>query len=164
MPNGVFPVPRFQPRQSPGPGLSLRLRTLWQRDRLDYQLARGVDPAESDQLELRAQQLLRSRTDLATAIEGVVERAHRPARFSVEVPLRRAEVRAGRDDLLALARRLRSSAPIDVDGVAMTSNLLTDASSPLYLDGGISLRHAVRSARLALDPKGVSARELAIAA
>jgi hypothetical protein len=94
----------------------------------------------------------------------VLDRAQTPITFTVEVPLRRAEVRACADDLLALARRLRDGAPIDVHGAAQAWILLTDSSSPLYLDAGVSLRHAVRSARLALDPLAAPAQSLATAA
>ena len=164
MPNGVFPVPRFQPRQTDRPTLSQRLRTLWHRTELDHQLAQGVDPATSEELELRAEQLLSRRSELAAHVDEVIDRAHRPIAFTVEVPLRRAEVRACADDLLALAGRLRDGAPIDVQGAAQAWVLLTDGSSPLYLDGGVSLRHAVRSARLALDPVGTPVHSLAAAA
>jgi hypothetical protein len=164
MPNGVFPVPRFHPRQTDRPTLSQRLRTLWHRTALDHRLAQGVDPATSDELELRAEQLLSRRSELAAHVDEVLDRASRPIAFTVEVPLRRAEVRACTDDLLALAHRLRDGAPIDVPGAAQTWILLTDGSSPLYLDAGVSLRHAVRSARLALDPIGTPVPSLATAA
>lgn len=164
MPNGVFPVPQFHTRPTDRPTLAQRLRTLWHRTDLDHQLAQGVDPATSDELELRAKQLLSRRSELAAYVDEVLDRAHRPIAFTVEVPLRRAEVRAGAEDLLALGRRLRDGAPIDVHGVAQTWILLTDASSPLYLDAGVSLRHAVRSARLALDPIAAPAHDLASAA
>jgi len=164
MPNGVFPVPRFDPRQTDRPTLAQRLRTLWHRTELDHQLAQGVHPATSDELELRAQQLLKRRSELAAHVDEVLDRASRPIAFTVEVPLRRAEVRACADDLLALGRRLRDGAPIDAQGTAQAWLLLTDASSPLYLDGGVSLRHAVRSARLALDPIGAPVHSLATAA
>ena len=158
MPNGVFPVPAFRdvprrsPRRSADASLALRLRTLWHRDRLDNQLARGVDPTSSQSLELRADQLLGKRQELAAAVDEAIIRAKRPYTFSVEVPLRRREVDACADDLRALSRRLRDRTPIDVHGAAMTWSLLTDGASPLYHDSGVTLRYAVRSARLALDP------------
>jgi hypothetical protein len=164
MPNGVFPVPQFHARHFDRPTLSQRVRTLWHRTTLDHQLAQGVDPATSDELELRAEQLLSRRSELAAYVDEVLDRAQRPITFTVEVPLRRAEVRACADDLLALARRLRDGAPIDVHGAAQAWILLTDSSSPLYLDAGVSLRHAVRSARLALDPLAAPAQSLATAA
>jgi len=158
MPNGVFPVPAFRdvprrsPHQSVDASLALRLRTLWHRDRLDDQLARGVSPTSSQLLELRADQLLGKREELAAAVEEAITRAKRPFSFSVEVHVRRHEVDACAGDLRALARRLRDGTPIDVHGVAMTRNLLTDGASPLYHDSGVTLQYAVRSARLALDP------------
>jgi hypothetical protein len=45
--------------------------------------------------------------------------------------------------------------PVDVQGLAMTSILLSDGASPLY-NGEWPLAHPVRSARLALDPVGVT--------
>jgi hypothetical protein len=171
MPNGVFPVPTFRdvrrrsPRRSADASLALRLRTLWHRDRLDDQLARGVDPTSSQLLELRADQLLAKREELADTVDDVVIRAKRPFAFSVEVHVRRHEVDACADDLHALARRLRDGEAIDVHGVAMTWTLLTDGASPLYHDSGVALRYAVRSARLALDPMLTSTvEELASAA
>ena len=164
MPNGVFPVPQFHPHPGRAPSLSLKLRTRWNRCELDHQLARGVDPASGEQLELRAQQLLNSRSKLAAHIEEVVDRAWRPIQFTVEVPLRRAEVRSCTEDLFALAGRLCSTEPIDVQGAAISYNLLTECSSPLYVENGVSLRHEVRSARLALDPLPAPAAELEAAA
>ena len=42
--------------------------------------------------------------------------------------------------------------------------LLTDGSGPLYLGGDRTLRHAVRVARLALDPLGTTAHQEDLAA
>jgi hypothetical protein len=56
-------------------------------------------------------------------------------------------------EILALAGRLRED-PVDVRGVAMAWVLVHDGASALYFDRGPSLRYAVRSARLALDPIG----------
>ena len=48
MPNGIYPVPQFHSQPSPDSGarptLSLRIRTRWERDRLDDELASGADP------------------------------------------------------------------------------------------------------------------------
>ena len=95
----------------------------------------------------------------------MLDNARTPSvRFTAEAPLRRAEVRACAGDLVALVARLRDGRPVDVQGVAMTSRLLSDGASPLYTAQGQSLRHALRAARLALDPVGVTATELAAAA
>jgi hypothetical protein len=161
MPNGVFPVPtfRFEAReQTASPWL--RLRVLTHRDSLDHELARGVDPNGSAALALRAEQLIRDRERLALRVEAVLETAATRPVFSAAAPVRRAQVLVCADDLTALARRLRDDLPVDVEGVAMTSVLLTHGTSPLYA-GDRSLAHAVRTARLALDPIGES---LALAA
>jgi hypothetical protein len=162
MPNGVYPVPKFRFEDNGRTSsLWLRLLVLTHRDQLDHELARGVDPASSSALGLRAQQLIRKRAWLAVRVEAVLEAARHPAPvFTAAVPVRRAQVLVCGDDLLALARRLSDGLPIDVQGVAMTSVLLGDGAGPLYW-GDHSLAHAVRSARLALDPIGES---LAIAA
>ena len=149
MPNGVYPVPK---RLSLGLWLRVRVNRL----PLDDRLAHGAGPTSSDALALRADQLMRERLELAGMIERALESARRPApAFSAQAPLRREEIRDCADDLLALAHRLREAVPTDVRGVALASCLLTDGASPLYLERAGSLRYAVRSARLALDPVGV---------
>jgi hypothetical protein len=162
MPNGVYPVPKFRfqdNRRTASPWL--RLRVLTHRDRLDNELARGIDPVSSGALALRAEQPIHSRARLAVRVEAVLEAAATAAPpFTAQVPVRRAEVLVCADDLIALARRLSDDRPVDVQGVAMTSVLLSDGASPLY-GGARSLAHAVRAARLALDPIGES---LAVAA
>jgi hypothetical protein len=54
MPNGIFPVPPFDSHFShtaaTRPGLAVRIRTWFRRNRLDEELARGVDPATSVEL------------------------------------------------------------------------------------------------------------------
>ena len=70
MPNGVFPVPRFHPRQNDRPTLSQRLRTLWHRTELDHQLAQGVDPATSDELRVSLDNLHGSNQSALRPFEG----------------------------------------------------------------------------------------------
>ena len=165
MPNGVYPVPKFRfhdNRRTDSELASpwLRLLVLTHRDGLDRELAQGVDPISSSALELRAEQLVRRRARLAVRVEAVLEAAGRRPVFTAAAPVRRAQVLVCSDDLLALARRLSDDRPVDVQGVAMASVLLSDGASPLYA-GDRSLAHAVRAARLALDPIGES---LAVAA
>jgi hypothetical protein len=63
------------------------------------------------------------------------------------------EIRACAGDLDALIARLRDQDTVDAQGVAMTERLLANGASPLYYRGStLTLRHAVRSARLALEP------------
>jgi hypothetical protein len=169
MPNGVYPVPRFRFQDNRATAAEpaspwLRLQVLTRRDGLDHALAEGVDPVSSKALAVRADQLARTRTRLAARVERVLADARRPAPpFTAVAPVRRSEVRDCADDLVALARRLSDGRPIDVQGVAMTSRLLGDGASPLYA-GDRPLRHAVRSARLALDPVAVPAVDLSAAA
>jgi hypothetical protein len=133
---------------------ALKLRTWWRRDELDEQLVHGADPESDAGLSRRAAQL-RSRSTriaLAAALENAVREAHKTWSASARLPLARAEVRANADDLIALARRLRADEPIAVHGAAMAARIVFNGNSPLYGEAPISLRHAVRAARLALDP------------
>jgi hypothetical protein len=170
MPQGIAPVSLLEtgsdvdvappPRGSARARLSTRLH----RGALDDKIAQGVETAGDERLTLRAAQLA-SRTQrdrLATALERTLRAATRPAdslsasagrRLSTRVPLRVREIRDCADDIDALARRLRDGNAIDAQGVALTLRLLTDGASPLYYrHSQVTLRHAVRSARLALEP------------
>jgi hypothetical protein len=134
--------------------VSLKLRTWWHRDELDEQLAHGADPAADAGLARRAAQLRApsTRLTLAAALENAVREAHKPWSVSARLPLARVEVRACTDDLLALARRLRGDGSVDLPGLAMVARLVCDGTSSLYGEASVSLRFAVRSARLALEP------------
>jgi hypothetical protein len=136
---------------------ALKLRVWWHRDELDEQLEHGVDPMTDAALRYRAAQLHRrsTRISLAAALEDAVREAHKPWSASAKLPLARVEVRRCAEDLIALARRLRADEPIDVTGAAMVARLVCTGTSPLYGDAPVSLRYAVRSARLALDPPAV---------
>jgi hypothetical protein len=142
--------------------LALRLRTWWQRDELDEQLVHGADPESDVALSRRAAQLRSrsTRTALAAALENAVREAHKAWSVSARLPLARADVRACADDLIALARRLRADEPIAVRGAAMAARVVFNGNSPLYGAAPISLRYAVRTARLALDPIEVAQHEL----
>jgi hypothetical protein len=150
MPSGIYPVPPLHQhravRRSFPPSLWQRLRTWWERDDLDEQLAQGFDREATPELRLRAAQLVSSsgRVELANAVETVVREARG----------RQAAIRASADDLFDLAQRLRDERPIDVRGAAMIRRLLADrTTSPLYRpDVESSLQEAARSARVALDP------------
>jgi hypothetical protein len=136
---------------------ALKLRTWWHRDELDEQLVHGADPESDAGLSRRAAQL-RSRSTriaLAAALEDAVREARKTWSASARLPLARAEVRANADDLIALARRLRADEPIAIAGAAMAARIVFNGNSPLYGEAPISLRYAVRAARLALDPPAV---------
>ncbi len=160
MPNGIYPIFPLQIRQGSASqahtvraGLGLRLGTWWRRDRLDEQLANGDDPRTSAELTLRAEQLGTGaeRVRLAEHLEGVLRHA-RAKTPQIHRLVRRRQVEACADELVALAHRLRDDQPIDLRGAAMTAQLLSDPRGPLhYKRASLPLREAVRSARLALD-------------
>lgn len=168
--NGIFPVPELHPypRSAAGrqPGLALRIRTRWKRRQLDEDLSRGVDPATTPALSLRATQLRSPavRSDMAGALVKTLDDARGPEPFSIRLQPHRAEIRECADDLLALVLRLEDNQPVDIRGAAMTALLLTSGASPLDPDSGRSLRNAVRSARLALDAAAPSGQALSNAA
>jgi hypothetical protein len=161
MPNGIFPIPAFKtvpPRQASARS-PLRLRTRWQRNRLDEQIAGGAETTASAELNLRAAQL-RSRAErqrIANALVEAVGESRRGDPVTVRTKPYRAEVRAAADELLGLAARLRDDLPVDVRGVAMAARLVSDRNGPLRSMNGGNLREVVESARHALDTR----RELA---
>jgi hypothetical protein len=135
-------------------GMWLRCLTWWRRPALDTELAHGIDPIESDELSLRAGQLrsARRRARLAYKLEGAVALAHRQIDPFNPVTLRRAEVRACQPLLIDLAEHLREAGPLDVQGLAMTTLLVSDGSSPLYREAtSLSLTGAAISALGALE-------------
>jgi hypothetical protein len=147
---------------------NVRFRTWRQRDRLDDQLASGIDPASSPELSLRAAQLQSraERARLANAIVDVLGRAHEPnlGRFTAGASRQDAVIREYADNLRALVGRLRDDQPADLQGLAMTARLVNDRNSPLYRHDGESLAGAVLSVRLALDRSAPVEQDLAQAA
>jgi hypothetical protein len=133
---------------------SLKLRTWWQRDELDDRLAHGADPDTDPLLAQRADKLQTrsTRNHVAQSLEDAVNESRKAWSVSARLPLRRVEIRHCADDIDALVARLRDGDPIDVQGAAMAARLVFDGTGPIYRNGNISLRYAVRSARLALDP------------
>jgi hypothetical protein len=171
MPNGFYPDRYFAygriVNRASGPSLALRMRTRWQRERLDERIASGANPGASPELALRAQQLCsdNARNGLADALEDALQQAQAPVRpLTVSVPVRRAAVRGCVGDLAALIRRLRDGQPIDPRGAALTRRLVVDGASPLYYEGGQPLGYVIRSARLALDVLGQDTQTMSTAA
>jgi hypothetical protein len=138
---------------------SLKLRAWWLREELDDRLAHGADPQADPLLSLRAAQLRlpATRRRIAAGLEEALDEARRTWSLSARLPLRRSAIRGCADDVVALVARLRDGRPVDVQGVAMASRVLYDGTGPLYRDGSLSLRYALRSALLALDPLEVVA-------
>jgi hypothetical protein len=93
----------------------------------------------------------RTRRRLAAGLDHAVEAAGRHSQaITAAVPVQRDAVLACRAELLALAERLRGPEPVYAQGVALVSELLGNADSPLYQGGG-DLRGAVEAAAAALD-------------
>jgi hypothetical protein len=123
--------------------------------RLDSQLALGQEPETSELLAVRAQQLTspRFRRVLAASLRRLLTDSGRPTARPTSLPLvSRARVRLAAPDLAALAERLDGPEPVLVRGVALTCQLLSEGSGPLY-EGhgpGAALRDAARRAASAL--------------
>ena len=145
------------------PRLRLRLQVWLKGHELDAALARGADPAATDELILRARQLARpdQRARLADAVEELVELADghtvlvNSEALSAATSLHRQleQIRRNRPLLLRLVNRLREERPVDVHGLAQLRCLLSDDRGPLYhRDASPSLEEAVAAAIAALDP------------
>jgi hypothetical protein len=141
----ALPTRRWLPsrrlaRRSRGPllgGIWLHVVARWRASDLDRQLANGIDPMQSDELSLRVGQLgsAGTRVRLACALRGAIELAKGHRAPLVTTRLRRSEIQENDELLLALADRLRDGEPLGVRGLAMTSRLVNDHSSPLYRPG-----------------------------
>jgi hypothetical protein len=133
----------------------LRLRVWWRRTALTRELATGADPEASFEHMVVAGELIGrpTRWRLAAALDRVLTIAQANPRPSGDrVPLNRPAVLRARDELGALAERLRSGTPASVQGVAIVALLLRDSSSPLYYrHAGDSLLQIAERARLRLD-------------
>lgn len=137
------PVPAYTPdwdvRRS---GLVLRKRVRRHALDLDWALAGGADPAEADELRLRAEQLLlpKGREELARLIDRIVSWVDRGSGGNLRVDrgkprrvtLRKEKVWATRPLLVELAERLRADRRPSLRAVAMVSVLLRDRGGPLY--------------------------------
>lgn len=140
----------------------IQLRTRWKRRQLDRRLARGADPDTNAELTLRAAQLAAGHMRAARQRSGE-HFGGSPGTGAVqaEASAPPREIRACADDLLDLAARLRQDKAAEVQGLAQAALLLTRGASPLDPDSGASLREAVRSARLALEPPRANRPNLA---
>jgi hypothetical protein len=138
------------------PTLRARLRAAWSAAELDEALADGADPLASDELALRAAQLVEpaTRAKLARSIELVVEQvaAGGPSPLGPTI-LRREPIARNRPALLALARRLRREGFHCLRGLAMADRLIRLGDSPLYMAlGPLQLTHRIEEILAALEP------------
>jgi hypothetical protein len=158
MPSGIV-SPHYKPTNSAPhrPGLLLRARVWTKNLELDALLADGADPAQSEELGLRAKQLAarNEREKLAKSIVHLIETAEAGGRAGMAIPyppFRWKQIQADRSLLLELAERLRSRKPVALRGVALTSLLLEDGRGPLTTNSeSATLTGAVRAALSALD-------------
>jgi len=157
MPSGIV-TPHYKPTTSAPhrSGLMLRARVWMKHLDLDAALASGVDPIQSEELVLRAKQLVepKKRGELAAGITALIEIAdrQRAAIVTTHLPFRPKQVQANRPLLLELAERLRSDRPVAMQGLALTSLLLEDGRRSLTTDSNpAELERAVRGALSALD-------------
>jgi hypothetical protein len=134
------------------PGLALRARVYKSRRALDAQLAKGVSPARSAALALRARQLVssESRQRLARRVVRRVEEAQRAR--PIALPRARRAIHELQMALLDVAVRLRTERPVYAQGMASLSLALGDtcrsAYSPRAANG---LCETIRAATEALD-------------
>jgi hypothetical protein len=115
--------------------LWLRLRVWWQWPALTRELAEGGDPDASAELTVLARQLigLPAQQRLADALDRVLTAASPRTRPAIaKAPLNRNEIFSARDELAALAERLREGTPAPVQGLAIATLLVHDGASPLY--------------------------------
>jgi hypothetical protein len=162
MPYGIFPVPHNTSDRRRG--VRSRRRPSW----LDEQLARGVDPATSEELALRAEELRTSgsRTRTANALVVALGDARAPnlEAYRKRTLQRNAAVRDAANELRALVLRLRDERPVEVQGAALAARLVEDRRSPLHRGDAEELRQALLAASAALDTPQPAAPSLSAAA
>ena len=150
--NARLPSARH-PDRAPA-SLTLRLRVLLHRARLDRMLIEGADPVATLELTLRAYQLTRAshRRQIAASIDdAVASAAARRRRAPSAAPLARARISVARSELAELSRALREEPVASARGVALARRILVDGAGPLYVDGGdTALRAAAAEALGAL--------------
>jgi hypothetical protein len=138
------------------PTLRARLCTAWRAPELDEALASGADPLASDELALKAAQLVKpaTRVKLAKSLELIVEQvATRGPSPPGPTILRREPIARNRRVLLALARRLRSDGLHCLPGLAMADRLIGFGDTPLYMAlDSLQLMYRVEEVLAALEP------------
>jgi hypothetical protein len=139
------------------PSFRARLRTALRAAELDEALANGANPLASDELALRAAQLVKParRAELAESLELVVKQvaAGGPSPLPGPTILRRKPIARNRPGLLALARRLRSEGLHCLPGLAMADRLIGFGDSPLYMAlDPLQLTYRIEEVLAALEP------------
>jgi hypothetical protein len=153
-----FYSPYYLPptRTPDGPSLVLRARVWIRKLELDATLAGAADPVQSEEIELRAKQLVdrKTRNKLATRISHLIRIADgdRAPITTPKPPFRPKQVQANRSLLVELAQRLRGPRAVALRGMALTSLLLNDGRGPLTTESDpATLERAVRTTLAALN-------------
>ena len=130
--------------------ISARLRA----PQLDRALAEGASPATSTPMRLRAQALMHpsNRRSLAASLRRIAG-GEPSATIGARMRVSPEHVSEAREDFERLARRLSGTSPVDVRGVALAHELLTDGTGPLFSPHGRDgLSASLRRAVAALEP------------
>ncbi len=145
-------------------GTRLGLRRVRCRDRLvvwarasalDRALAAGISPESNVALAVHAGRLCEpaQRRLLAHSLTQIAAASTSPAGRRLKAPVCRPAVHRARAELSAVADRLVTTGPVDVEGVARVRRLLADGTGPLYRPGSSDqLRGELVAALTALDP------------
>ena len=145
------------PSRTPdGPSLMLRARVWIRKLELDAALAGGAEPAQSEELELRAKQLAdrKTRNRLAGAITRLIPIAdgYRAPLTTPNPPFRPKQIQANRSLLVEVAERLRGPRSVALRGLALTSLLINDGRGPLTTESDpATLERALRATLAALN-------------
>lgn len=148
---------------------AMRIRIALRRESLTHELAAGVDPASSPELELLAKRLTsdRSRRQLVRSLRRTIAEARRPSLSrGGPVIIQRAAVLDAEDAFGSMVERLRRPQPVRVQGIAIAYEILGNAAvSALYQrsEPG-TLREQMLIATSALDSGGGSSHDFALAA
>jgi hypothetical protein len=113
----------------------VRLRVWLKQQRLTEELAARGDANDSAELTAIAHELIgtRGRRRLADGVDRLVHDAAGPPRpLTPAAPLNRGQILAAREELAALADRLRDPEPVTVHGMALADLLLHDGASPVF--------------------------------
>jgi hypothetical protein len=132
--------------------VSARLRAR----RLDRALAAGAAPDSSVAMSVRARALVRAdtRSELAGALRRITRNGASPRTLGSRVTTSAARVSRVRADLERLAERLLEPGPVNARGVALTQDLLSDGTGPLFwAESADDLEARLRIVLEALEPR-----------
>lgn len=115
--------------------LNARVRAIVEGSRLDSELAEGVSPSASPAHLARADWITRPRhrRQIAAALNRAIEESFAPARrLTPQAPLSETAIRACREQLITLARRILTTENPRVQAVAIASQLAFDGRGALF--------------------------------